>query len=640
MSEVSIVVPCRDAAPYLAQTIRSALNQTAPPMEIVVVDDGSTDGSAAIAHRFEPPVRVLPGRAAGASAARRLGAGVSSGSRLMFLDADDLLTPGTLAALDRALDGGPAAALALCPWDRFERHGAAWVIAPPSAPPLRPGENVLRAWMRGAWSPPCAVLWTREGYEASGGWPEIRSPEDDGQMMRRALACGLPARITDEGLALYRRVPGEGASLSGSRRTVAGLRARLAGLIDTRDALAGAGRLPAYRAELAAMFLDLARAAADVPEVAGEAREAAAVLGSRRARPKWDARARLASRMAEWRRPQGRAGPRAALPADAAARIGLGGAGGGGPLVSVVIPTFDRREEVVRAVHSVLAQGYRGTEILVIDDGSTDGTAAALGALGDDRVRVVRQENGGVARARNRGLAEAKGDLIAFLDSDDLWLPGKLERQVALLGALPARFGICVTGAEDRRGGETVATRAPPPAGDLSVPLLIENLLHAPMATVLVRREVVDVVGGFDPDLPAAEDWEWLQRVTRLYHVATVDAPLAAYLSDEDGLQRSRQFRANMAARAMLWRRNAHALRRHGLAHLFLMESARRELREREGDPAAGRALVLRALSERPQHRPHWPWVAYMAAPSAVREWLRRIDAPAHERRARAGRVT
>jgi glycosyltransferase involved in cell wall biosynthesis len=312
-------------------------------------------------------------------------------------------------------------------------------------------------------------------------------------------------------------------------------------------------------------------------------------------------------------------------------------AGAGEALVSVVIPTFDRRASVMRAVRSVLEQSHRRIEVVVVDDGSTDGTAEALGAVADDRLRVVSQPNGGVARARNRGLEEARGDLIAFLDSDDLWLPGKLARQVAALHGLPRRFGICVTGAEDRRGDETVAVRPAPPPGDLAVPLLIENLLHAPMATALVRREVVDAVGGFDPGFPAAEDWEWLQRVTRLFHVASVDAPLAAYVGADDGAQRSRQFRANMRARELLWQRNAHALRRHGLAHLFLMESARRELREAEGDPARGRALVLRALAERPQHRPHWPWLPYMAVPFAVRAWLRRLDAPRHARRVRAG---
>ena len=100
------------------------------------------------------------------------------------------------------------------------------------------------------------------------------------------------------------------------------------------------------------------------------------------------------------------------------------------PLVSVVIPTYNRAGVICRTIDNVLAQTYRNTEIIVVDDGSTDDTQAKLRSYGG-RIRVIAQSNAGPAAARNRGIEAATGDLIAFQDSDDLWLPNKLERQAA-----------------------------------------------------------------------------------------------------------------------------------------------------------------------------------------------------------------
>ena len=105
------------------------------------------------------------------------------------------------------------------------------------------------------------------------------------------------------------------------------------------------------------------------------------------------------------------------------------------PLVSVVIPTFNRAATIVRAVESVLQQTYRPLELIVVDDGSTDGTSEVLQAYGK-AVVYVRQDNAGPAAARNRGIRESQGDMVAFLDSDDVWLAAKLERQVALAGII------------------------------------------------------------------------------------------------------------------------------------------------------------------------------------------------------------
>lgn len=113
--------------------------------------------------------------------------------------------------------------------------------------------------------------------------------------------------------------------------------------------------------------------------------------------------------------------------------------------VTALIPTYNRRRQVLSAIDSVLAQTAPVDEIIVVDDGSTDGTAEAVCSRHGSDVRVFRQGNAGVSAARNRGLREARGKWVAFLDSDDVWLPTKIERQFEALAAFGDEFGLCFT---------------------------------------------------------------------------------------------------------------------------------------------------------------------------------------------------
>lgn len=108
----------------------------------------------------------------------------------------------------------------------------------------------------------------------------------------------------------------------------------------------------------------------------------------------------------------------------------------GAPLVSVIMPAYNARPYIAEAMQSVLSQDYPNIELIVVDDGSVDGSAECAKMFGD-RVKVIRQANAGVAAARNKGLDEAKGELIAFLDADDVWLPGKISAQVEYLRQHP-----------------------------------------------------------------------------------------------------------------------------------------------------------------------------------------------------------
>ncbi|MGM0452831.1 MAG: glycosyltransferase family 2 protein [Thermodesulfobacteriota bacterium] len=194
------------------------------------------------------------------------------------------------------------------------------------------------------------------------------------------------------------------------------------------------------------------------------------------------------------------------------------------PLVSVILPTYNRAWTVADAIDSVLAQEYDNFELIVVDDGSTDDTVALLAGYGD-QIRVVSQDNRGVSAARNRGIEAAEGELLAFVDSDDYWLAGKLRTQVDYMAAHP-EIAICQTEERWIRNGRRVnpGFRHKKPAGDIFVPSLALCLISP--SAVMLRRELLDTVGGFDETLPACEDYDlWLQ-ITSQYPVGLIETPL------------------------------------------------------------------------------------------------------------------
>jgi glycosyltransferase involved in cell wall biosynthesis len=195
--------------------------------------------------------------------------------------------------------------------------------------------------------------------------------------------------------------------------------------------------------------------------------------------------------------------------------------------VSVVIPTFNSGPLVVEAVRSVLAQTRPADEVIVVDDGSTDDTPGRLAGFGPP-VRCVRQPNGGVSAARNRGVAEAAGDLIGFLDADDVWHPRKLEVQLPALAARP-HLGLLATASYD-----WPADAHPPIGAAAGEPVgypLDRLVTHNPVitSTVLVRAEVIRAAGEFDASLQGPEDYDLWLRVAHRAAVAVLPARLTGY---------------------------------------------------------------------------------------------------------------
>ncbi|MDJ0875222.1 MAG: glycosyltransferase, partial [Desulfobacterales bacterium] len=176
----------------------------------------------------------------------------------------------------------------------------------------------------------------------------------------------------------------------------------------------------------------------------------------------------------------------------------------------MIIPTYNRGWILEEAVDSVLAQTYTDFELIVVDDGSTDDTRALLQPFGQ-RIAYVHQDNQGVSAARNTGLRLARGELIALLDSDDLWKPAKLARQVAFFHAQP-EAQICQTEEVWIRRGRRVnpKNRHRKASGWIFEPSLALCLVSP--SAVMLRRGLMDAMGGFDVSLPACEDYDlWLR---------------------------------------------------------------------------------------------------------------------------------
>ena len=197
------------------------------------------------------------------------------------------------------------------------------------------------------------------------------------------------------------------------------------------------------------------------------------------------------------------------------------------PTVSVVIPAYNAASFIRRAIDSVLVQTAADLELLVVDDGSSDATLQVLAGYGS-RLRAVTQANAGPAAARNRGLAEACGRYVAFLDVDDWWLPDKLRQQVALLDSRP-EIGFCSTATRVVHADGTPAGDWP--CGDVGTSLLETLFVQAAAVSgstsgVLARRELLLAAGGFDERLRGFEDPDlWIRLAARAGY-ACVPQPL------------------------------------------------------------------------------------------------------------------
>lgn len=292
-----------------------------------------------------------------------------------------------------------------------------------------------------------------------------------------------------------------------------------------------------------------------------------------------------------------------------------------GPLVSVVIPVYNRAKTVRRAIESVLTQDYSNIEVVVVDDGSTDGSQAIVNGLGDPRVVLIQHPvNRGVSAARNTGIFASTGEFLAFQDSDDEWLSGKLSAQIrALQSADPQCVLVYCTkvvyGRDSARqfGRRRVACVPSPEQRDLAGDLrlsLIKGTSISPQ-TMLMRSQSVRAIGGFDTLIYGAEEWDFCQRLAQQGTFAFVDEPLVNTYIQDDSISKFNP----RVDRSLL--RTYNKMKRRGVNAASIADPiARLGLRlARAGRPHQGRLLTRFAVRAQPLN----PQVLLRAA---VVEWL------------------
>jgi glycosyltransferase involved in cell wall biosynthesis len=196
-----------------------------------------------------------------------------------------------------------------------------------------------------------------------------------------------------------------------------------------------------------------------------------------------------------------------------------------GPVVSVILPTYNRGHFIAEAVESVLSQSFTDFEIIVVDDGSSDNTAEVMQGIADPRVIYLRQANQGRSNARNHALSRARGRYIAFLDSDDLFMPGKLAMQVEYLDA-HAGTGMVYTSAHciDYSGNPLAENYRASVSGWIYTSIAFFRPVTITLPTVMARRELFEKAGGFDENMHRFEDTDMWRRISKLARIDAMPA--------------------------------------------------------------------------------------------------------------------
>jgi len=281
-----------------------------------------------------------------------------------------------------------------------------------------------------------------------------------------------------------------------------------------------------------------------------------------------------------------------------------------GDLISVIIPCYNRGHSIERAVRGVLLQTYQNIDLIVVDDASTDASVDIVQAIDDPRLRLIRhQTNRGASAARNTGIEAAKGDLLAFQDSDDNWFPEKLDVQMRRFCELSDDYvavfctKIIYGRSINRKGKKSYGMRhascvpgpgQPPKSGDLSKEFLWGNFMGPP--TVVLKKDAYFRTSGFDRRLKNNNDWDFNLRLSRQGKIAFIDEPLMLVYDSSDGISKNPLAKAFSTivifGKIKRYAPDTSALAIHAITvHRFLMM---------KGKPRSARRFVLKALSIRP----------------------------------------
>jgi glycosyltransferase involved in cell wall biosynthesis len=301
------------------------------------------------------------------------------------------------------------------------------------------------------------------------------------------------------------------------------------------------------------------------------------------------------------------------------------------PTVSVVIATYNYGRFLAGAVDSVLGQTRPALEVLVIDDGSTDDTASVMRRYQSELcVRYQRGANRGPAAARNTGIRLARGDLVAFLDADDQWLPAKLERQVPLFEAAPAVGVVYARRRLVNEAGQPLAYTQPDlHRGHVLEPLFLNNFLC--LSSAVVRRNALERSGLFDEriKLASSEDYDLWLRLARDVRFDYVDEPLVLYRTGRG--PDARRTEARLAVALAVMRRfldeggGRQWLEPTVVRRAWAETYAHMGLIVRERSRLAALGWYGKALAAAPEHGTAWKGLASALLPEAARRCLRRV---------------
>jgi len=211
------------------------------------------------------------------------------------------------------------------------------------------------------------------------------------------------------------------------------------------------------------------------------------------------------------------------------------------PLVSIIMPAYNAQDYIKQSIQSVVKQTYNNWELLIINDGSTDNTVSIVESFKDTRIVLFSQENSGVSRARNYGISKAKGDYIAFLDSDDLWKNNKLNVQVSYMKKHPDIVLSYTDYDSFKLQNEIIKNKQlyPFQIENQHDRLLVFNYIAT--LTVMLKKEIFQKVDGFDISLFGPEDWDLWIRIAKIGKIAFINQKLALYREHESGISKNRK---------------------------------------------------------------------------------------------------
>jgi glycosyltransferase involved in cell wall biosynthesis len=551
---ISVVIPAFQSERYIAQAIRSVTTQVPRPVEIIVVDDGSTDRTADVASAF-PGVQLVRQANGGEAAARNTGLMMASSEWVAFLDADDRYLPGRLQAMAAAIASDPT--LDVVTADGYLEiegeivgtcYGPQWTFEHHD----QRNEILLRNFVLGH------VVARRDRLLGLGGFDESISHTTDWQMWIRLVLDGGRIGFVDRHLSVYRL---HARSLSADRLAMA--RGGLASLSAARD------HHPSLSLEerrsldesLALQRSLIAREELSAALVNGAGvRDAAwTVLADRRqprpSRMKAGIAAsapKTASALQRSRRRHRAAGATGRWVPIAVTDDSEATAPDDPPLVSVVLPFLDEERFLRGAIETVFAQTVGSWELLLVDDGSSDASSAIADECAHDhpdRVCLLRHPGGGnlgLARSRNLGLDRARAGAVAFLDADDRWSPQKLERQLETLAEHPSAAMVC--GPTWHSGIETDGEAVEHPVvvgapalfrpGRFARELARETvIMPPPPSAVMYRTSALRSVGGVPEGDNLYEDQRTFVAVNLRYPVYIGDdEPVCIYTKRSDSL--------------------------------------------------------------------------------------------------------